>query len=155
MKSNLNILHYCIFIIYCKMDIYFAKVLKFKRDENINSQSSEAYLRFFIDEFLGINILNAGTTLASVIFFLFWGFWIFITKLFFHINSPFFSFPAIISFLLLSYLLYYFLVSKNNEYLKFFPKYKTWDKPQKIKYLTRSILFIIFTICFFIGSLFV
>ncbi len=153
MKNNLNILHYCIFIIFSKSDTFIAKVLKFKRDEDIDSHSSKAYLRFFNDKFLGVNILNAGLTLAWVLFFLLWGLYVFFIKLFLNIDNPFFSYPIIISFLFLSYLPYYFWVWKKKKYLMFFSKYKTWDKNQKIKYFTRSILFIIFTICFFIGSL--
>lgn len=154
MKNNFNILHFCIFLILCKIDYSIDKVLRSKRIENTNLHSNKTYLHFFNDEFLGINILNAGITLAAIIFFLLWGMYIFFIKLFFNIGNPFFFFPIIILLLFISYLLYYFWVLKNKKYLVFFSEYKKWKKFQKIKYITRSILFIFFTVCFFLLSLF-
>lgn len=154
MQNNFNILHFCIFLIFCEIDYFISKILKFKKLENKTSESNKIYLNFFNDEFLGINILNAGTALAAIIFFFLWGVYVFFIKLFFNIESPFFFFPVLVLFLFFSYLLYYFWVWKNKKYLFYFAQYKTWDKSEKTKYITRSILFIVLTVCFFLSSIF-
>jgi hypothetical protein len=55
--------------------------------------------------------------------------------------------------LLPSYLLCYFLVFKNNKYLNYFEKYKSWSKVEKRRNDILSIAFITSVLIFWFGSM--
>lgn len=63
-----------------------------------------------------------------------------------------FTAPYFIVFALVSFIVCYFYVSKNDKYLKYFKEFEKWPKVDKRKNVYLSMGFIIAVLCLFLGS---
>ncbi|MFB9053958.1 hypothetical protein ACFFVB_12800 [Formosa undariae] len=163
MKISLNILHYCLYLIQVKLHLLFNKInpvlllfkipsvkKRMKESDGIESPT-EWYNNFWNDKKNGFGTRFIGGSLIGIISFAFIGLGIILVKIIspeLVLNSFFF-----ISMGIISYLICYFLVFKNDQYLEYFNEFEDWTIKQKRKYVFGSISFILLIIVLFFFSL--
>lgn len=154
MENYLNILHFCFYKAHYKSHLYANKINPFrvlvetsfikKRLEkkgitNIENEINKA----FGDKNFGLSTTVAGGILwgAIAIFF-------FSLLIVFNVRI---SMPYIIACGVLSGIISYFFVFRNDKYLEYFDRYEKWSKAEKRKYswLTFGSLLAIFLLFYF------
>jgi hypothetical protein len=99
----------------------------------------------------GLGLMFSQSYLVLIFVFILIGFEILLLRNFdFNMNHDNYLW---ILYLLPSYLLCYFLVFKNNKYLNYFEKYKSWSKVEKRRNDILSIAFITSVLIFWFGSM--
>ena len=145
MENIINIFHYCIYLLDSKLHLLSNKInpflllykipyLKRKAEEN-GENLNEVYNETFINKDFGFNIMVAGGITVGVIFLFIVAF--FQTALFvFNIEIGLNSMVFII-FGLISFLICYFLIFRNDKYLTYIKKYESWTKSKRRKKAIR------------------
>src|SRR5690606_1781928 len=106
---------------------------------------------FWTDKKNGFGLMFIGGWLIGIIALIFISFGIIVIKITnpeLVLNNYYF-----ISLGVVSYLICYFLVFKDSEYLKYFDEFKNWKIAEKRKNILLSIIFIIGVIALFFSSL--
>lgn len=151
MENILNIFHFSIFFMLNKVHVIFNKInplwLLFKipfiekYHNKHHHNPRDKHNKLWTDSEIGFNIwfsnIILGLALSFILTFLFV---IIINGLFFFKNSFVVIF---IGSLLLSFLISYVYVLKDDKYLVYFKKYESWREIDKRMYLLLSILFLI------------
>lgn len=162
-KRELNKLHYCLYLIERKTHLLINKVnpalllfkipfirKKFKNNESVD-EPGEWFNDFWLNKETGYGLIFIGGWLVTIIFlFLFSSVKIIFDLI--NINELFNAFYFIV-FAILSYIICYFTVFKENRYLSYFDTFKYWSLRKKRINVLYSILFIIGVITLFFGSL--
>lgn len=162
MENSLNILHYCIYLVDCKLHFLSNKInpllhlyklpfmkRRFKKLEIENPL--EFYNEGFTNKKYGLSIIVSGGILVVAISFVF----ISLEEILMNVFDGDFIIDInhYIFFMITAYLLCYFLVFKEDKYLIYFKKYETWSKTEKRKYVVLSFVFVLGVIIFFFVSL--
>ena len=163
MKKSLNILHFSLYLIETKLHSLFNKVnpalllfkipsvkKRMKENEGIENPT-EWYDKFWTDKKNGFGLLFIGGWLIGIIALILISIGIIvinITNPEMVLNKYYF-----ISLGVISYLTCYFLVFKNDEYLKYFNEFKNWTRAEKRKNVSLSVGFFIGVITLFFISL--
>lgn len=149
MKNILNILHYSIYKMHYKSHLIANKVnpfnlihkLPFQKSkyEELDIDIQKETDKAFQDEKYGLSIMISGGVLLSIILTLLVSLGLILEKTFDQkINI---KYLLLISGLI-SYLICYFTVFKNDRYLEYFRTFKYWPKKKTNFYIVLSSLFI-------------
>jgi hypothetical protein len=155
MENYLNILHFCFYKAHYKSHLFANKINPFrllsemsfiktrlekKGITNIQNEINKA----FGDKNFGLSTTVAGGMLLGWV-------GIFIFSLLIVFNLPI-SMPYIVACVVLSGIISYFFVFRNDKYIKYFDKYEKWSKVEKWKYswLTFASIIAIFLL-FYLG----
>ena len=163
MENSLNILHYCIYLVDCKLHflsnkinplLHLYKLPFFKRRfKKLGVENPiEAYNDVFADKYYGFNIMTSGGIIMAVIAIFFVSLYSILRNELY--NDYILSINHYIFFSLISSLICYLLVFKKDKYLIYFEKYETWTRAEKRKYVLLSFGVIMGVIIFFFVSLF-
>ena len=163
MKRSLNILHFSLYLIETKLHSLFNKInpalllfkipsvkKRMKENEGIENPT-EWYDNFWTDKKNGFGLWFIGGWLIGIVALTFIGLGIIAIKIItpeLILNEYFFISSGIIS-----YLICYFLVFKNDRYLKYFKEFENWTISEKRKNMLTSIGFILAVIVLFFLSL--
>ena len=163
MKRSLNILHFSLYLIETKLHSLFNKInpalllfkipsvkKRMKENEGIENPT-EWYDNFWNDKKNGFGLWFIGGWLIGIVALTFIGLGIIAIKIItpeLILNEYFFISSGIIS-----YLICYFLVFKNDRYLKYFKEFENWTISEKRKNMLTSIGFILAVIVLFFLSL--
>ncbi|CAM3499391.1 hypothetical protein AEQU2_02766 [Aequorivita lipolytica] len=161
MENIINIFHYCIYLIDCKLHflsnkinpfLLLYKIPYFKRKAKENGESFlDVYNDTYINKEFGLSLFFSAGITGGVIFILMIGL--------FKLTTYIFRFEILLNsviyilFGVITYLLCYFLIFIKDKYLVYFKKYENWSHSERRKYIVYSILFTIISICFFFVSL--
>ena len=163
MIRSLNILHYSLYLIENKLHSLFNKInpalLLFKipsvkkrmKDKEGIENPTEWYDDFWTDKKNGFSLWFIGGWLIGIVFLVFIGLGIITIK----ILSPELTLSKyfFISSGIISYLICYFSVFKNDQYLKYFKEFENWTTNEKRIKTFTSIAFILSVIVLFFSSL--
>ena len=163
MKRSLNILHFSLYLIETKLHSLFNKInpalllfkipsvkKRMKENEGIENPT-EWYDNFWTDKKNGFGLRFIGGWLIGIVALTFISLGIIAIKIItpeLVLNEYFFISSGIIS-----YLICYFLVFKNDLYLKYFKEFENWTISEKRKNMLTSIGFILSVIVLFFLSL--
>ncbi len=162
-NKALNKLHYCIYIIECKAHLLFNKInptillfkipfirKKFKDNQGID-KPVEWFNDFWLNKETGFGLIFTGGWLVAIVFILLFS----LMKIVFNLvnldellNEYYF-----IALGILSYLICYFIVFKEDKYLVYFDSFKYWTKREKITNVLYTIFFIVCITALSFGSL--
>lgn len=160
MEIGLNILHYCIYSIHYKLHLLADKVNPFwlvaelpflkRRYEKLGIDIHKEVNKAFSDKRNGMSMMAAGGVLFGILFLFLMG----VCHLLIQIMNLdiVFTVPYFIVFTLISFIVCYFYVFKNDKYLQYFKEFEKRPKAKKNQYTYLSIGFIIGVLCLFIGS---
>ncbi len=161
MERIFNIVHYCLYVLDYKLHLLSNKINPFlliykipyikKRDKKLDRSSYKVYNDTFGNTGYGLSITVSGIILSSTVFLLLLSLCqltIKICHLSFTLNNYFYA-----SLCLITYLICFFLVFRNDKYLKYFKEFKNWDKTERRKKIILTILFVISVIFLFFYSL--
>ena len=163
MKRRLNILHFSLYLIENKLHSLFNKInpalllfkipsvkRRMKEKEGIENPT-EWYDEFWTDKKNGFGLWFIGGWLIGIVALTFIGLGIITIKILspeLVLNKYFFILSGVIS-----YLICYFLVFKNDQYLKYFKEFENWTISEKRIKTLSSIGFILSVIVLFFLSL--
>lgn len=155
----LNVVHFCYYKAHYKSYLLFSKVNPFalihklpfqkKRYEKLGIDIRKELDRAVLDEKFGVSIIFSGGALLVLFFFFFFGIFSLIRKLF---TTERLEAVHFVIFGVCSFLVFYFLVSGNNKYIKYFDQFEKWDKLEKLKYNWFTFIGSIFIFGFWILS---
>jgi hypothetical protein len=162
MENYLNILHYCIYKFEYKLHlisnklnpilwIYKLPYLKRKFEEKGISDVEKEFNKAFANKENGLSIMVSGGAIIGIVFFLILSLVILLKRLFnmdLALEISHFVFIAVLSIILC-----YFFIFKNDKYLAYFKKYENWSRTERLKYgwislTTISLVIILFFISF-------
>ncbi|MBT0607557.1 hypothetical protein [Aequorivita echinoideorum] len=162
MKNYLNILHYCFYLFFVKLDYWFNKVNPFlllykipsikkyhqKQDWNPYHERK----KIWNDQKYGFNIIIAGGILIATLAGIF-------ISLVFLINNIFKIYTTIPTYIIvtscaLAYFISYLFEFKEDMYLNYFEKYQFWNVNKKRMNIFLSLLFVVFVMIVIIFCVF-
>jgi hypothetical protein len=156
MENYLNVLHYCFYKAHYKFHLLANKVNPFrlltkipfvkKRLEKKGIMDIEKEIdNVFQDKNFGLSMTIAGGVLWGEISVLFFSILIIFNV---PISTPY----IIIACSVLSSVISYFFVFRNNKYIEYFDRYKNWSKAEKQKYswFTLASIIVVFLL-FYLG----
>lgn len=160
MKNGLNILHYCIYKGYVKLNLLLDKINPFnlihklpfqkRRYEKLGIDIQKEINIAFGNKEFGISVMVAGGAILGILFFLLMAVANILIRIM-NLNITL-TINYFIIFSLISLIICYFLVFKKDKYLEYFKKYERWTKAEKMKYGWISFCFVVMVSIFFIGS---
>lgn len=154
MEKYLNILHFCFYKAHYKSHLLAKKINPFnlihqlpfqkRRYEKLGIDIHKSIDKAFGDKNFGLSTTVAGGLLWG-------GIGIFIFSLLIIFNVPI-SIPYIISCGVLSGVISYYFVFRNDKYIEFFDRFEKWSKAEKAKYswLTLASILAVFLL-FYLG----
>lgn len=163
LEKLFNIVHYCIYLIDRKLHFWsnyinpFRLLLKIpylkKRDEKLGVNRDEIFNEAWTNKESGIGIYISGGFLSCLVFFTIFSLVKYsatIADLEVEISKP-----LLISLGIISYLLCYILVFRNDKYLKYFDDFDKWNTTQRRINVAVSTIFIITILAlFFLSAIF-
>lgn len=161
MKNGINALHYCIYITFFSIRQCSKKINPFvyllrlpplkRRQRKLGIDIEQVVDRVFADTRFGFIIVYSGAAIVSVLFLLLMSAVLLLHKL------PFIeqALQPVHFYVvgLVSYVICYFLVFKNDEYVCYFSRFQNWPRRKQVMYQLLSIMFIIFVVVLFFLSL--
>ena len=161
MEKIVNKIHFCFYLIDTKLHsisnsfnpfrlLYKIPYIK-KRDKKLGITRDEVLNNTFTDKQFGISIMVSGGVLIAFVFLLLFSIINYSIKLFsldFILNKEIF-----ISISILSFLICYFLVFRNDKYLKYFKEFKRWNETKKRRNVIKSVIVSLLLIIIFFISL--
>lgn len=160
MENILNIFHYNIYLMLNNVHIIFNKInplwlsfkipyiKKFHKKHNHNPRNKHDEL--WMDDEKGYNILLSNIILGITVSFILTFIFLFVIEYFFSTEGIFVF--VFITSMLLSFLISYKNILKENKYLIYFKKYKSYNKSKKSIYMLLSFLSFIGGIILFLLS---
>lgn len=138
METYLNIIHFCFYKVHYKMHLLANKINPFhlihklpfqkRRYEKLGIDINKEIDKSFGDEKFGLSTMVAGGILWGVL-----GIFFFSLLILFNLIS-YATMPHIIVCSVLSGIVCYFFVFRNDKYLKYFDEYEKCPKVEKLKY---------------------
>ena len=161
MKNKINILHYCIYRAHYNLHLLANKINPFnlihklpfqkKRYEKLGIDIQKEIDKAFGNTSYGLSIMVAGILTASILCFLFLAITNILIKTL-SINTVL-SARYFIVFGMLSFIIYYLFVFKDDKYLLYFKDFERWTKNENRKYAWISFAFVVSVFLMFFGSL--
>ncbi len=164
MKEKLNKLHFCYYLIESKLHFLSNKINPFLllyRIPNIKKRMKdkydidnpiEWYNEIWTNKRNGFGLWFSGGCLIGLLFITFMSMIIFIDNIF-DLSIDFNRYHWIVVGMI-SYLICYFYVFRNDNYLTYFKKFDKWEKSEKRKNMIMSIILtILMTTLFFTSML--
>lgn len=161
MKNSINALHYCIYITFCSIRqcskkinpfVYLFRLPPFKRRQRkLGIDIEQVVDRVFADPRFGFIIVYADVGIVGVLFLLLMSAVLLLHKLSFieqALQPVHFYVVGLVS-----YVICYFLVFKNDESLRYFSRFQNWPRRKQVMYQLFSMMFIIFVVVLFFLSL--
>lgn len=161
MKAILNIFVYCNYLIQVKLHYLFNRInpaglllyIPFikKKFERKNQDPWEEFNKAFTDKNNGHSVLVAHIVSVGIIFILFISSVLYISGVFHcqdKVDEYYFIACGVVSMLI-----YYIYILKEDKYLICFKKYEKWTRIQKRIYIVISFLVILASIAYFCMSL--
>jgi hypothetical protein len=151
-ELGLNILHYCIYRAHYNLHLLANKInplnliheLPFqkRRYEKLGIDIHKEIDKAFSDKSNGLSIMVAGGALFGLIFFLLFA----ITKILMNAidNVTVLSARYFITFGVLSLIICYLFVFKEDKYLVYFKDFESWTKGESQKYSRISFIVVVF-----------
>ena len=161
MKNSLNIFHYSIYLMHCKLHLISNKINPFRllhkppfqkrKYQQLGIDIDEEINNVFINKEFGLNTIISGGIIFGIGSILLMS----LTKVFMSILKLNTSFNEyfFLAFGGISYALCYYLVFRNDKYLEYFKEYEKWTRKETKKYVWISLGFIIGVIALFFMSL--
>lgn len=160
LEINLNILHYCIYRTHYNLHLLAQRINPFnlihklpfqkKKYEQLGINIHDEINKAFGGNNTGMSVMVAGGFLFFVLFFMLFA----ITNiLLIAFNVTALSAVYFIIFGLISFIVCYSFVFKENKYLKYFQEFEGWTKGEEKKYGWMSFLFILIVIMLFLAPL--
>ena len=159
----LNILHYCMYILRNKFHLEFNKInpgylllkasfVKRKYQERgINPEDVRKSIdKTFDDKRFGYSVIVSGGALWSVLSICLFSFFSLFNAMIYKSYLPSFYYWI---FMGISFLICYFSVFRHDKYLRYFKEYEKWNRRDRYRYCTITLLCLVLTVCLFFGSL--
>lgn len=160
LEINLNILHYFIYRAHYNLHLFANKINPFnlihelpfqkRRYEKLGIDIHKEINKAFGDKNTGLSVIVAGGVLFAVLFFLLFA----TTNILMNaINAATLSVGYFIAFGVVSLIVCYLFVFKNDKYLAYFKEFESWTKSESRKYGWMSFLFIMVVLILFLVPL--